>query len=63
MFEGLLGFTLIILLIISLILNIIQLVKIKNLNRELREVGARVTVTKDELAQIRRRLEKMKGEL
>ncbi|MCS7130505.1 MAG: hypothetical protein NZ872_03695 [Archaeoglobaceae archaeon] len=63
MFEDLFGITLVFLLIISLILNIVQLIKIRNLNRELREVGARVTVTKDELAQIRRRLERMKGEI
>lgn len=63
MLDTLIGYALVILLIISLILNIVQLIKIRNLNKELREVGARVTVTKDELAQIRRRLEKMKGEL
>lgn len=63
MLDNLLGVALVILLIISLILNVVQLVKIKNLNRELKEVGARVSVTKDELAQIRRRLERMKGEI
>ncbi|MCX8172199.1 MAG: hypothetical protein N3D09_01105 [Archaeoglobaceae archaeon] len=54
---------LLILLIFSLILNVIQLKKIRSLTKELKEVGARVTITKDELVQIRRRLEKMKGEL
>ncbi|MCS7144846.1 MAG: hypothetical protein NZ879_07490 [Archaeoglobaceae archaeon] len=51
------------LLIFSLILNIVQLKKIRSLTKELREVGTRVSVTKEELAQIRRRLEKMKGEI
>jgi hypothetical protein len=63
MLDDLLGLALTILLIISIILNIVQLVKIRNLNRELKDVGARVSVTKDELAQIRRRLERMKGEI
>ncbi|MDK2795192.1 MAG: hypothetical protein PWQ22_124 [Archaeoglobaceae archaeon] len=63
MLDNLIGVGLLILLVISLILNVIQLVKIRNLNRELKDVGARVSVTKDELAQIRRRLERMKGEI
>lgn len=63
MLEDPISFTLLFLLIISLILNVVQLAKIRNLNRELREVGARVTVTKDELAHIRKRLERMKEEL
>jgi len=54
---------LIILLIFSLILNLIQLKKIRTLSKELKEVGTRVSVTKEELAQIRRRLEKMKSEI
>jgi hypothetical protein len=56
-------FVLLILLILSLILNVIQLRKIRILNKELREVGARVSVTKEELMQIRKRLEKMKSEI
>ncbi len=63
MLDTLVGLALVILLIISIMLNIVQLVKIRNLNKELKEVGARVSVTKDELAQIRRRLERMKGEI
>jgi predicted Holliday junction resolvase-like endonuclease len=60
--NGTLEFVLVILLILSIILNLILLKKIRELRRELEEVGARVSVTKDELSQIRRRLEKMKGE-
>ncbi|NHW88823.1 MAG: hypothetical protein DSO01_04105 [Archaeoglobi archaeon] len=56
-------FVLLILLILSLILNVTQLRKIRILNKELREVGARVSVTKEELMQIRKRLEKMKSEI
>lgn len=63
MLDSVLAPALVALLIISLILNIVQLIKIRNLNKELKEVGARVSVTKDELAQIRRRLERMKGEI
>ncbi|MEG9194340.1 MAG: hypothetical protein V6S10_03320 [Candidatus Methanoglobus sp.] len=55
--------SLIVLLTFSLILNIVQLKKIRTLSKELKEVGTRVSVTKEELAQIRRRLEKMKSEL
>uniref|UniRef100_A0A7J2TI95 Uncharacterized protein n=1 Tax=Archaeoglobus fulgidus TaxID=2234 RepID=A0A7J2TI95_ARCFL len=54
---------LLILLILSLILNLVQLRKIRSLNKELREVGARVSVTKEELVQIRKRLERMKSEI
>lgn len=61
--ELIFNISLMVLLVFSLILNVVQLKKIRSLNRELKEVGARVSVTKDELAQIRRRLEKMKGEL
>lgn len=56
-------FVLLTLLILSLILNVTQLRKIRILNKELREVGARVSVTKEELMQIRKRLEKMKSEI
>ncbi|MEM4575810.1 MAG: hypothetical protein QXR27_06575 [Archaeoglobaceae archaeon] len=56
-------FILLILLTISIILNIVQLRKIKILDRELKDVDARVSVTKRELAQSRKRLEKMKSEM
>lgn len=56
-------FVLLLLLVLSLIMNFLQLRKIRSLNRELREVGARVSVTKEELTQIRKRLERMKGEI
>lgn len=61
--EWLFNTLLLILLIFSVILNIVQLKKIRSLTKELKDVGARVSVTKEELTQIRRRLEKMKGEL
>ncbi|MEM0329890.1 MAG: hypothetical protein QXU31_00205 [Archaeoglobaceae archaeon] len=61
--EFIFNASLLVLLIFSLILNIVQLRKIRSLTKELKEVGTRVSVTKDELAEIRRRLEKMKGEL
>lgn len=63
MMDPMLEIAVFVLLAISLILNIVQLKKIRTLNRELREVGARVSVTKEELAQIRKRLERMKGEI
>ncbi|MEM4473173.1 MAG: hypothetical protein QXK03_06150 [Archaeoglobaceae archaeon] len=56
-------FILLILLTISIILNIVQLRKIKILDKELKDVDARVSVTKRELAQSRKRLEKMKSEM
>uniref|UniRef100_A0A7C3ZFA4 Uncharacterized protein n=1 Tax=Archaeoglobus fulgidus TaxID=2234 RepID=A0A7C3ZFA4_ARCFL len=58
-----LGYLLVSLLLISIGLNLVLLKKVRDLNRELREVGARVSVTKDELAAIRSRLERMKGEI
>jgi len=61
--ELIFNLSLVVLLIFSLVLNIIQLKKIRTLTKELKEVGTRVSVTKEELAQIRRRLEKMKAEL
>lgn len=61
--ELIFNLSLVVLLIFSLVLNIIQLKKIRTLTKELKEVGTRVSVTKEELAQIRRRLEKMKSEL
>ncbi len=54
---------LVLLLLVSIALNLVLLRRIRALNKELMEVGARVSVTKDELVQIRKRLEKMKGEL
>jgi|Deesub1362A_J573_1020465.scaffolds.fasta_scaffold00467_13 predicted amino acid-binding ACT domain protein len=54
---------LLILLIISISLNIVLLKRVRDLNQELRDVGARVSVTKEELFQIRKRLEKMKSEI
>jgi hypothetical protein len=61
--TGTIEFVLLILLVLSLILNVTQLRRIRILNKELREVGARVSVTKEELMQIRKRLEKMKSEI
>ncbi len=58
-----LEYVLIVLLLVSIGLNLVLLKKVRELNRELQEVGARVSVTKDELSQIRMRLERMKGEL
>ncbi|MEM0022945.1 MAG: hypothetical protein QXD49_04860 [Archaeoglobaceae archaeon] len=58
--EEMLELALFALLIVSVILNLVQLKKIRALNRELKEVGTRVSVTKEELAQIRKRLERMK---
>lgn len=61
--EWIFNALLLVLLIFSVILNIVQVRKIRSLTKELKEVGTRVSVTKDELAEIRRRLEKMKSEL
>ncbi|MEM0202675.1 MAG: hypothetical protein QXO16_01795 [Archaeoglobaceae archaeon] len=63
MMEQILELALFALLIVSVMLNLVQLRKIRALNKELREVGTRVSVTKEELAQIRKRLERMKGEI
>ncbi|WP_456329408.1 hypothetical protein [Archaeoglobus sp.] len=63
MVMDLLGYLLILLLLVSIGLNLVLLKKVRDLYRELREVGARVSVTKDELSAIRSRLERMKGEL
>ncbi|WP_456327528.1 hypothetical protein [Archaeoglobus sp.] len=52
-----------VLLVISVILNIVQYIKIRSLSRQLREVDMRVEVTKEELSQIRKRLERLKGEI
>jgi len=52
-----------VLLVISVILNIVQYIKIRSLSRQLREVDLRVEVTKEELSQIRKRLERLKGEI
>jgi len=56
-------YLLILLLLVSIALNLVLLKKVRQLNKELREVGARVSVTKEELSAIRSRLERMKGEL
>ncbi len=61
--ESVVEYLLVILLLISIILNLMLIKKLRALNRELREVGVRVSVTKDELSQIRSRLERMKGEI
>lgn len=50
------------LLFISLMMNIFLYVKVKQLNRELREVGSKVELTKEELSQIRTRIERMRKE-
>ncbi|MDI9646397.1 MAG: hypothetical protein QFX40_06865 [Archaeoglobales archaeon] len=63
MMEDWIEYLLLVLLILSIILNLVLLKKVRQLNKELKEVGARVSVTKEELSQIRRRLEKMKGEI
>jgi hypothetical protein len=43
-------------------MNIFLYVKVKQLNRELKEVGSKVELTKEELSQIRTRIEKMRKE-
>lgn len=48
---------------VSLLLNIVLFAKVRSLNRKLNEVGERVEVTEEELSQIRRRLERLKGEI
>lgn len=63
MMEDWIEYLLLILLSLSIVLNLVLLKKVRQLNKELKEVGARVSVTKEELSQIRRRLEKMKGEI
>ncbi|MBO8182296.1 MAG: hypothetical protein H0Z28_05825 [Archaeoglobus sp.] len=50
------------LLFISLIMNIFLYLKVKQLNTELRDVGSKVELTKEELSQIRSRIEKMRKE-
>lgn len=56
-------YLLLILLLVSIGLNLLLLKKVKDLKKELDEVGARVSVTKEELSAIRARLEKVKGKL
>ena len=51
-----------VLLAISVVLNIVLYAKILSLNRTLSNVDRGVEITKEELVQIRRRLEKLKGE-
>jgi len=50
------------LLFISLLMNIFLYIKVKQLNSELRDVGSKVELTKEELSQIRTRIEKMRGQ-
>ncbi len=47
------------LLFISLLMNIFLYLKVKQLNTELRDVGSKVELTKEELSQIRSRIERM----
>ncbi len=56
-------YVLLVLLLVSIALNIVLLRRVRQLTRELQEVGARVSITKEELVQIRKRLERMKGEI
>jgi len=51
------------LLVISLLGNLVLYAKVKTLSRQLAEVDERVELTKEELSQIRLRLEKMKKEI
>jgi di/tricarboxylate transporter len=51
------------LLCVSLFLNVVLFVKVRTLSRKLNEVGQRVEITEEELSQIRKRLEKLKGEI
>ncbi len=57
------GYALLVLLLVSIILNIVLLRRVRQLTQELQEVGTRVSITKEELVQIRKRLERMKGEI
>ncbi len=58
MIEDWIEYLLLVLLSLSIILNLVLLKKVRQLNKELKEVGARVSVTKEELSQIRRDLKK-----
>ncbi len=51
------------LLVISLLMNLVLYAKVRTLSRQLAEVDERVELTKEELSQIRLRLEKMKKEI
>ncbi len=51
------------LLVISLLMNLVLYVKVRTLSQQLAEVDERVELTKEELSQIRLRLEKMKKEI
>jgi peptidoglycan hydrolase CwlO-like protein len=44
-------------------MNIFLYAKVKQLNKELQEVSSKVDLTKEELSQIRSRINRMKGEL
>ncbi len=48
---------------ISLFLNGVLGYKVKSLSDKLKEVNTRVEVTEEELSQIRKRLERLKGEI
>lgn len=63
--RGLIAFDYVILVLlgISIALNVILYVRVKQLSRQLKEVDARVEITKEELSQIRKRLERLKGEI
>ena len=56
-------YVILVLLGISIALNVILYVRVKQLSRQLKEVDARVEITKEELSQIRKRLERLKGEI
>ncbi len=51
-----------VLLLVSLLMNVFLYLKVKQLNTELRDVGSKVELTKEELSQIRSRIEKMRRE-
>ncbi len=51
------------LLVISLLMNIFLYAKVKQLNKELMEVSSKVDLTKEELSQIRLRINRMREEL
>ena len=51
------------LLCVSIILNIVQFLKIRDLNNRIRELRERFDMTGEELIQIRKRIERLKGEI
>ena len=56
-------YPIVVLLGISLSLNVFLYAKVRSLSRRLREVDQRVEITQEELMQIRKRLERLKGEI